>query len=62
MFSALLFMRQMWFFLNFRFLIKIIVLNKQWITICFDLTIDIKGDIKKLKKLIMNVENLEDIF
>ena len=30
--------------------------------ICFDLTIDIKGDIKNLKKLIINVENLEDIF
>ena len=41
---------------------KIIVLNKQWITIHFDLMIDIKGDIKKLKKLIINVENLEDIF
>ena len=41
---------------------KIIVLNKQWITICLDLMIDIKGDIKKLKKLIINVENLEDIF
>ena len=30
--------------------------------IYFDLMIDIKGDIKKLKKLIINVENLEDIF
>ena len=30
-------------------------------TICFDLTIDIKGDIKNLK-LIINFENLEDIF
>ena len=39
-----------------------IVLNKQCITICFDLTIDIKGDIKNLMKLIINVENLEDIF
>ena len=41
---------------------KIIVLNKQRITICLDLTIDIKRDIKKLKKLIINVENLEDSF
>ena len=38
-----------------------IVLNKQWITICFDLTIDIKEDIKNMRKLIINVENLEDI-
>ena len=30
--------------------------------ICFDLMIDIKGDIENLKKLIINVENLEDIF
>ena len=30
--------------------------------ICFDLTIDINGDEKKLKKLIINVENFEDIF
>ena len=30
--------------------------------ICFDLMIDIKGDIKNMKKLIINVENLEDMF
>ena len=30
--------------------------------ICLYFTIDIKGDMKKLKKLIINVENLEDIF
>ena len=41
---------------------KIIVLNKQLISICFDLTIDIKVDIKNLKKLIIIVENLDDIF
>ena len=41
---------------------KIIVLNKQRIKICFDLTIDIKEDIKNLKKLIINVENLEGNF
>ena len=30
--------------------------------ICFDFTIDIKGDIINLKKFIINFENLEDIF
>ena len=30
--------------------------------ICFDLTIDIKVNIKNMKKLIINDENLEDIF
>ena len=30
--------------------------------ICFDLTINIKGDIKNLKKIIINIENLKDIF
>ena len=30
--------------------------------ICFDLMIDIKEDLKNLIKLIINVENLEDIF
>ena len=30
--------------------------------ICFDLTIDINGDKKNLKKLIINVGNFEDIF
>ena len=30
--------------------------------ICFDSMVDIKGDIENLKKLIINVKNLEDIF
>ena len=35
---------------------------KQWITICFDLMIDIKEDIKNVRKWIIYVENLKDIF